>query len=138
MEYKDINTFSTIDYKSLQLMLSDKGVLQSDLKVLLNCSQSTISQKMNGKIPITSDELKLIEDTYGIKIPMKSGNQSILNEAKAKYKILPKEVYSEKACSLRLKQQVESYMQNNDISSRKYACEKLNLKGAHPSEWGTL
>ena len=131
MEYKDINSFSTIDYKRLQSILTEKGILQADLKVLLTCSQSSISQKLNGKIPITADEVKLIETTYGIKIPMKSESQSIVSEEKVKYKILPKEVFSEKACSFRLKQQVETYMDNNDITSRKYACEKLNLKYAH-------
>lgn len=133
MENKDFNTLSTIDYKRLQLILKNNGILQNKLKLLLNCSQSSVSQKLNGQLPLSNDELKLIENTYGIQIPYLSELEArnLLKEPDETYSSKNNDLFSKKSCGIRLRQQIEAYMIENKIDTRKEACEKLRLKYTH-------
>ena len=57
-------------YKNVKAEMSRKGIILEDLAEALGLTIGTVSQKLNGKYPITLNEAKIIKKRLGVDIPL--------------------------------------------------------------------
>ena len=57
-------------YKNVRAEMSRKGIILEDLAEALGVTVSTVSQKLNGKYPITLNEAKIIKKRLGVALPL--------------------------------------------------------------------
>lgn len=57
-------------YKNVKAEMSRKGIILEDLAEALGVTVSTVSQKLNGKYPITLTEAKIIKSRLGVDLPL--------------------------------------------------------------------
>lgn len=57
-------------YRNVKAEMSRKGIILEDLAEALGLTVSTVSQKLNGKYPITLAEAKIIKKRLGVDIPL--------------------------------------------------------------------
>ena len=57
-------------YKNVRAEMSRKGIILEDLAEALGVTVPTVSQKLNGKYPITLNEAKVIKKRLGVDIPL--------------------------------------------------------------------
>jgi len=57
-------------YKNVKAEMSRKGITLEDLAEALGKTVSTVSQKINGKYPITLAEAKIIKSRLGVALPL--------------------------------------------------------------------
>lgn len=57
-------------YKNVKAEMSRRGIILENLAEALGLTVSTVSQKLNGKYPITLTEAKVIKKRLGVDIPL--------------------------------------------------------------------
>jgi len=57
-------------YKNVNAERARKGITLENLAEALGLTISTVSQKLNGKYPITLDEAKIIKSCLGVDMPL--------------------------------------------------------------------
>lgn len=57
-------------YRNVKAEMSRKGIILEDLAEALGVTVSTVSQKLNGKYPITLAEAKIIKKRLGVDMPL--------------------------------------------------------------------
>lgn len=57
-------------YKNVRAEMSRKGIILEDLAEVLGVTVPTVSQKLNGKYPITLNEAKIIKKRLGVDMPL--------------------------------------------------------------------
>ena len=57
-------------YKNVKAEMSRNDITLEDLAEALGKTVSTVSQKLNGKYPITLNEAKIIKKRLGVDIPL--------------------------------------------------------------------
>ena len=57
-------------YKNVNAERARRGITLEDLAEALGLTISTVSQKLNGKYPITLDEAKIIKGRLGVDMPL--------------------------------------------------------------------
>lgn len=57
-------------YKNVNAERARKGITLEDLAEALGLTIGTVSQKLNGKYPITLDEAKIIKERLGVDMPL--------------------------------------------------------------------
>ena len=57
-------------YKNVKAEMSRNGITLEDLAEALGKTVSTVSQKLNGKYPITLVEAKVIKKRLGVALPL--------------------------------------------------------------------